>query len=140
MHWRLQGGVRRPCRRWLRQRDVTRLRPGAPSVRHLQGFEPIWDDEPILPRLQGFEPTFLCDEPTTKELEFFATAEKGETEDKPTEKECGQYGKFWEQFERSIKLGIIEDSTNRNCLAKLLRVYTSKSSDNSQPLMSTLAA
>ncbi|KAG2435339.1 hypothetical protein HXX76_007412 [Chlamydomonas incerta] len=55
--------------------------------------------------------------------------EKGETEDKPTEKECGQYAKFWEQFGRAIKLGIIEDTTNRNRLAKLLRFQTSKSGD-----------
>ncbi|EFJ49245.1 hypothetical protein VOLCADRAFT_80696 [Volvox carteri f. nagariensis] len=55
--------------------------------------------------------------------------EKGETEGKPSEKDCGQYGKFWEQFGRSIKLGIIEDTTHRNRLAKLLRVYTSKSGD-----------
>ncbi|GIL68672.1 hypothetical protein Vafri_21916 [Volvox africanus] len=63
------------------------------------------------------------------EVKCKAMEEKGETEGKPTEKECGQYGKFWEQFGRSIKLGIIEDSTNRNRLAKLLRVYTSKSGD-----------
>ncbi len=56
-------------------------------------------------------------------------AEKNETEGKPSETECGLYGKFWEQFGRAIKLGIIEDSTNRNRLAKLLRVYTSKSDD-----------
>ncbi len=58
-----------------------------------------------------------------------APAEKGETEDKPSEKECGLYGKFYEQFGRAIKLGIIEDSTNRNRLAKLLRFHTSKSGD-----------
>ncbi|GLI59667.1 hypothetical protein VaNZ11_001606 [Volvox africanus] len=63
------------------------------------------------------------------EVKCKAMEEKGETEGKPTEKDCGQYGKFWEQFGRSIKLGIIEDSTNRNRLAKLLRVYTSKSGD-----------
>ncbi|GFR49495.1 hypothetical protein Agub_g11413 [Astrephomene gubernaculifera] len=54
---------------------------------------------------------------------------KGETEGKPSDKECGQYGKFWEQFGRAIKLGVIEDATNRNRLAKLLRFYTSKSGE-----------
>jgi heat shock protein beta len=34
------------------------------------------------------------------------------------------YGKFWEQFGRAVKLGIIEDTTNRNRLAKLLRFTT----------------
>jgi len=39
----------------------------------------------------------------------------------------GQYAKFWNEFGKSIKLGIIEDATNRNRLAKLLRVETTKS-------------
>lgn len=33
----------------------------------------------------------------------------------------GQYAKFWNEFGKSIKLGIVEDATNRNRLAKLLR-------------------
>jgi heat shock protein 90kDa beta len=33
----------------------------------------------------------------------------------------GQYAKFWNEFGKSIKLGIIEDAHNRNRLAKLLR-------------------
>lgn len=36
----------------------------------------------------------------------------------------GQYAKFWNEFGKSVKLGIIEDATNRNRLAKLLRVET----------------
>ena len=39
----------------------------------------------------------------------------------------GQYAKFWNEFGKSVKLGIIEDATNRNRLAKLLRFETSKS-------------
>ncbi|CAM8912546.1 unnamed protein product [Rhodiola kirilowii] len=39
----------------------------------------------------------------------------------------GKYTKFWNEFGKSIKLGIIEDATNRNRLAKLLRFETSKS-------------
>ncbi|CAI9786531.1 unnamed protein product [Fraxinus pennsylvanica] len=39
----------------------------------------------------------------------------------------GQYMKFWNEFGKSIKLGIIEDATNRNRLAKLLRFETTKS-------------
>ncbi|KAE9458643.1 hypothetical protein C3L33_09456, partial [Rhododendron williamsianum] len=33
----------------------------------------------------------------------------------------GQYTKFWNEFGKSIKLGIIEDAANRNRLSKLLR-------------------
>jgi heat shock protein 90kDa beta len=37
------------------------------------------------------------------------------------------YIKFWKEFGKSIKMGIIEDSSNRSKLAKLLRYTTSKS-------------
>ncbi|CAK9155452.1 unnamed protein product [Ilex paraguariensis] len=39
----------------------------------------------------------------------------------------GQYTKFWNEFGKSVKLGIIEDATNRNRLAKLLRFESTKS-------------
>merc|ERR1712230_240478 len=39
------------------------------------------------------------------------------------------YKKFYEQFGKNLKLGIHEDSTNRNKLAELLRYQTSKSGD-----------
>ncbi|KAL7117524.1 hypothetical protein ACP275_03G076700 [Erythranthe tilingii] len=48
--------------------------------------------------------------------------ESGESNEKK-----GQYAKFWNEFGKSIKLGIIEDATNRNRLAKLLRFETTKS-------------
>ena len=38
-----------------------------------------------------------------------------------------KYEKFWKSFGKAIKLGIIEDASNRTRLAKLLRFYTSKS-------------
>eukprot|EP00270_Netrium_digitus_P012098 TRINITY_DN38_c0_g1_i1.p1 TRINITY_DN38_c0_g1~~TRINITY_DN38_c0_g1_i1.p1 ORF type:complete len:894 (+),score=276.52 TRINITY_DN38_c0_g1_i1:247-2682(+) len=45
-----------------------------------------------------------------------------------TEK-SGKYEKFWKEFGKSIKLGVIEDSSNRIRLAKLLRFYSSKSGE-----------
>eukprot|EP00775_Hariotina_reticulata_P005864 gene5864-6105_t len=46
-------------------------------------------------------------------------------------KEGGEdYKTFWESFGRSIKVGVIEDTENRNRLAKLLRFYSSKSDDS----------
>lgn len=65
-----------------------------------------------------------------------ADDEEGDSEDDGTEKksrkekakeEAEKYKKFWNSFGKSIKLGIIEDSSNRQRLAKLLRVQTSAS-------------
>lgn len=39
------------------------------------------------------------------------------------------YIKFWEQFGKSIKMGIMEDAANKGKLAKLVRFKTSKSDD-----------
>merc|ERR1712154_168871 len=39
------------------------------------------------------------------------------------------YKKFYEQFEKCLKLGVHEDSTNRTKVAELLRFHTSKSGD-----------
>jgi len=50
--------------------------------------------------------------------------EEEEESDEPT-----KYIKFWNEFGRAIRLGVIEDETNRNRLAKLLRFHSSKSLD-----------
>merc|ERR1719378_969553 len=41
-----------------------------------------------------------------------------------------EYLKFWKEFNKAIKLGLYEDSSNRTKLAKLLRFQTTKSGDN----------
>ncbi|CDP07384.1 unnamed protein product [Coffea canephora] len=48
-------------------------------------------------------------------------------ESNESDEKKGQYTKFWNEFGKSIKLGIIEDAANRNRLAKLLRFETTKS-------------
>jgi len=41
-------------------------------------------------------------------------------------KNKADYDKFYENYSKNLKLGIHEDSTNRNKLADLLRYKTSK--------------
>eukprot|EP00127_Corallochytrium_limacisporum_P002420 Clim_evm61s119 gene=Clim_evmTU61s119 len=43
--------------------------------------------------------------------------------------DADQYKTFYEQFAKNLKLGIHEDSTNRNKIAELLRYHTSKSGE-----------
>merc|ERR1712159_442406 len=59
---------------------------------------------------------------------------EGEEEEKKSPAEEAEdneeYLKFWKEFNKAIKLGLYEDSSNRTKLAKLLRFQTSKSGDN----------
>merc|ERR1712083_895661 len=63
--------------------------------------------------------------------------EKEEKEDEDEDKEVDEgeeeakqaYSNFWEEFGKSIKMGIISDRKNKSKLAKLLRFPSSKSED-----------
>ncbi|KAK3134579.1 hypothetical protein QOZ80_6AG0550970 [Eleusine coracana subsp. coracana] len=57
----------------------------------------------------------------------YSNKDKTDEEKSAMEEKKGQYTKFWNEFGKSVKLGIIEDATNRNRLAKLLRFESSKS-------------
>merc|ERR1712072_780825 len=56
--------------------------------------------------------------------------EKEEEDPSETAEDNEEYIKFWKEFNKAIKLGLYEDSSNRTKLAKLLRFQTSKSGDN----------
>merc|ERR1711959_141832 len=69
--------------------------------------------------------------------------EKKDDEEEEEEKESDpateiedhdDYIAFWKEFNKAIKLGLYEDSSNRTKLAKLLRFYSSKSGDNQTSL------
>merc|ERR1719326_1076501 len=57
--------------------------------------------------------------------------EEDEEEAKPGQKKQTTilFPKFWEEFGKNLRLGMIEDGTNRARLTKLLRYKTSKSED-----------
>lgn len=52
-----------------------------------------------------------------------------EDDEGETGQEESDYEVFWKAFGKNIKLGVIEDATNRSKLAKLLRFYTTSSQD-----------
>ena len=71
----------------------------------------------------------LADKEAAEEETKEEEKEKKEEEEEE-KKESGPvatYSDFWEKFSYSIKLGVIEDTANRNRLAKLLRFKTSAS-------------
>lgn len=45
-------------------------------------------------------------------------------EDDEDDKSIEKYSDFWKHYGKNIKLGVIEDASNRNKLAKLLRFYS----------------
>merc|ERR1711939_759421 len=66
----------------------------------------------------------------TKALEMIRkmAEKKKKKEDKAEANE--NYLNFWKEFQKAIKLGLYEDSSNRTKFAKLLRFQTSKTGDN----------
>ena len=65
-----------------------------------------------------------------KDQEESEDDEESKSEEEEKKEVEDPYIKFWEEFGKSIKLGLIEDSSNRSKLAKLLRFKTSASEDN----------
>ena len=47
--------------------------------------------------------------------------EEGKEGEETKKEDVDKYDQFWKNFGKNIKLGVIEDATNRNKLAKLLR-------------------
>ncbi|KAA8537510.1 hypothetical protein F0562_027118 [Nyssa sinensis] len=59
--------------------------------------------------------------------EYSDKDKKDVEESSDNDEKKGRYAKFWNEFGKSIKLGIVEDAANRNRLAKLLRFESTKS-------------
>jgi heat shock protein beta len=80
----------------------------------------------ILDRLEKYAKEKI-DEEKIPDDQDLSEAEKNELKERNEKKKKEireMYDKFWKEFGRSIKLGIVEDVANRNKLAELLRVYS----------------
>jgi len=66
----------------------------------------------------------------TEEEEEVKEEDKKEEKKKENKRNDNKYLKFYENYGKNIKLGIIEDSSNKSRLAKLLRFYSSRNPKN----------
>lgn len=70
-------------------------------------------------------------EDTTKEKKgWFGSKKDKDASDGDKASDTEKYQTFWNTFGKSIKMGVVEDSTNRKRLLPLLRFYTSASGQN----------
>jgi heat shock protein 90kDa beta len=70
-----------------------------------------------------------------KEADAGEVEAEGEEEEEETPLAAGAetaYTKFWETYSKNIKLGVIEDPSNRSKLSKLLRYRTSAATETDE--------
>lgn len=65
------------------------------------------------------------DEVKNEEEDKQKNEDNKEEEEKKAQERRDRYKTFWKEFGKNVKLGIIEDSTNRDKLSKLTRWYSS---------------
>jgi len=75
----------------------------------------------------GYEEGSESEEETVDEDE--EGSDEDEDKEEGEEEDENKYLTFWEHFGKNLKLGVIEDSSNRNKLAKLLRFHSTHDPD-----------
>ena len=95
----------------------------------------------VLEMLRKLASGSSSDEEDDEEGEDKAAKEaSGDSKEIKTQDSSHPYIKFYEEFGKSIKMGVTEDTANRSKLAKLLRYRTSKSDGNYRSLEGYVAS